>query len=516
MTRAQFTRFLGPTELPDILNLYPAGYMLVDNNFKVQDINAYVQDALGFKTPPIGKSLSELLTKASNIMLDTYLTPIALSEGLVEQTQIFLKAADGTSLPMVVNIRRVDAQFYWTMFKCDKRDALIKELKQTTTSLGQSNKELQNTVAKLSESDKKLREKSEQQSEIFAMIGHELRTPLAALQMMADDMHLDTLAPHGEDIRATIDTLLAILDDLRLVMNPEKAEQVPTVNQSPFKLIDTRLRSLAKLVQASGLTLHFTADDKARETVEFKGKLLGQIVTNLVKNAAIHSQGSEIWVDLSVIDNESTARVKLIVEDNGVGICTAKQKRLYEAFVRGNSYAEGTGLGLYIVDQLAKQLDGHIDYSDRTCGGSRFCLTFDIETTHKSSIEETPEHSLKDLNILFAEDQLTLQKLTCKQLELAGSQVEGVYDGAGALNAYAQRGFDIVITDINMPEMNGYVLTQTLREIGYTGPIIGVTAATIGDESRKLLACGADAVLPKPLSMKKLKQTLFKLLDPKN
>jgi len=86
MTRAQFTRFLGPTELPDILNLYPAGYMLVDNNFKVQDINAYVQDALGFKTPPIGKSLSELLTKASNIMLDTYLTPIALSEGLVEQT----------------------------------------------------------------------------------------------------------------------------------------------------------------------------------------------------------------------------------------------------------------------------------------------------------------------------------------------------------------------------------------------------------------------------------------------
>jgi len=84
------------------------------------------------------------------------------------------------------------------------------------------------------------------------------------------------------------------------------------------------------------------------------------------------------------------------------------------------------------------------------------------------------------------------------------------------LKANAQRGFDIVITDINMPKMNGYVLTQTLREIGYTGPIIGVTAATIGDESRKLLACGADAVLPKPLSMKKLKQTLFKLLDPKN
>jgi len=513
MSRAEFTSFFGPTELPDILNLYPAGYMLVDNNFKVQDINAYVQDALGFETPPKGKSLSELLTKASNIMLDTYLTPMALSESLVEQTQIFLKAADGSSVPMVVNIRRVDSYFYWTMFKCGKRDALIKELTETKTTLEQNNRELQNTVAKLSESEKKLQDKSARQAQIFAVIGHELRTPLAALQMMADDMQLDTLAPHGEDMRANIDTLLTILDDMRLVMNPEKAKQAPVVSQSPFELIDTQLRSLTPLVRQAGLNLLFTANDKASEKLEFKGKLLGQVVTNLVKNAAIHSQGNDIWVELNVEDSASGATVNLVVEDNGVGICSAKQQRLYEAFVRGNSDADGTGLGLYIVDQLAKQLGGQIDYTDRTPGGSRFCLTFEIVTEHKAAAEEIPEHSLVDLNILFAEDQLTLQKLTCKQLELAGSQVEGVYDGAEALKAHAQRDFDIVITDINMPIINGYALTKALREKGFAGPIIGLTAATIGDETRTLLSCGADAVLAKPLSMKKLKQTLFQLLD---
>jgi len=117
---------------------------------------------------------------------------------------------------------------------------------------------------------------------------------------------------------------------------------------------------------------------------------------------------------------------------------------------------------------------------------------------------------LDGLTILFAEDSPVLRMMTIKVLEKQGAKVLVAEDGKEALERAKNERFDVVLTDIFMPNMDGYGLTQNLREkIGFKGPIIGVSAAVVGEESDRLIALGANAVLAKPLDLNLLKETVI-------
>ena len=111
---------------------------------------------------------------------------------------------------------------------------------------------------------------------------------------------------------------------------------------------------------------------------------------------------------------------------------------------------------------------------------------------------------LAGLRVLYAEDQKTLQLLTATLLKKQGAQVTLANDGVMALELYQPGAFDFILTDIMMPNLDGYGLTKALRERGFDGKIIGLTAATIGLETDQLLIAGADATLSKPVDIKKL------------
>jgi len=115
---------------------------------------------------------------------------------------------------------------------------------------------------------------------------------------------------------------------------------------------------------------------------------------------------------------------------------------------------------------------------------------------------------LEGRRVLFAEDQLTLQLLTKSLLEKAGADIRVTDNGKQALEAFDKEPFELVITDAMMPEMDGYQLSTALRDRGYTGPIIAVTAAVIGEEIENLKRAGVDLVLPKPINMQRLKEAL--------
>ena len=495
-----------------MLDLFPAGYIVVDDDFTLLSVNSYVVDALQLQREYVGLSLREYLTKASNILIETYITPILVAEGHVEQTQMTFVTSAGERVPMVVNIRQVANNYYLTVFKCGKRDALIKELTSTKKILQTSNAKLENAVKEQKESQLRLVERSARQAEIFAVIGHELRTPLAALQMMASDMYLSSIQPHGADMEASINSLLSILDDMRVIVSPDQAKKLSNVLDAPSLVIERVIRTLASVTKEHDLNVHFYANKLAQHKVIFKAQALQQLITNLLKNAAIHSHASDVWVDLKGKQQANNIQLSLTVQDNGVGISLSKKQRLYEAFVRGDSDANGTGLGLYIVKELAEQLEGELSYFDSPSGGAGFKMKFAVPYENDIQTKETlPEQSLQGVSVLLAEDQVTIQMLSCKQLQLAGCEVVGVCDGRQALETLATRAFDIVLTDINMPNINGFELTQTLRDQGYQGTIIGVTAATLGEDTDKLLTCGADAVIAKPLIIKSLRQTLHKL-----
>ena len=203
------------------------------------------------------------------------------------------------------------------------------------------------------------------------------------------------------------------------------------------------------------------------------------------------------------------------MEDNGCGIDSATLPKLFKAFSRGNSTAEGTGLGLHIAQTLASRLGGTISYEPSEKGGAGFVVEFTLEQQHRDQSSEAKKEEdadvVKGLNILFAEDQKTIQMISQKILERAGAAVTVANNGSVALERFETSDFDLVVTDIMMPELDGYGLTAALRGRGYTGPIIGVSAAVLGDETNKLLEAGANSVIAKPLSLGELVEEFVKI-----
>ena len=162
------------------------------------------------------------------------------------------------------------------------------------------------------------------------------------------------------------------------------------------------------------------------------------------------------------------------------------------------------------LESLIDELKVIIDTNDLDDGEE---TKFQQPITTIQSSTKLDSFDLTEKKVLLAEDTPTIRMLSTKLIESQGASVAAAEDGEKALEIALNKDFDLVITDIFMPNMDGYELTRSLRENGYTGPIIGVTAATIGEERDKLIAAGANAAIGKPLTKEKLLDTLAALYD---
>lgn len=361
----------------------------------------------------------------------------------------------------------------------------------------------------LSRTNTRLSELLERQRSLFAVIGHELRTPIASIEMLAKDADLTDTQKINlvEDIAQG---LLGVLEDLRVVVAPESIKESQSVNDYPAKVVRHSLAPLNGLLQENKIELHLDLFSD-EQLCRFNSQALRQLVINLVKNAALHSGGKNIWVSLAEPKPiGSTLHTELRVEDDGKGVDSSQVNRLFEAYVRGETKVEGSGLGLFISSELAINLGGQIRYAQSSKGGAAFIVSVAFEAcgaevTHcAESGQQAAQTSLAGKRILFAEDDKMLQMLTTKILTQAGAHVSVCGDGEAAVAAYDSGTFDLIITDIMMPKLDGYGLTKHLRESGCRAPIIGATAAVLGSEVDRLIASGADIVIAKPISLSKL------------
>jgi CheY-like chemotaxis protein len=209
--------------------------------------------------------------------------------------------------------------------------------------------------------------------------------------------------------------------------------------------------------------------------------------------------------------------IEIIIEDDGMGVDPTKLEKLFLPFHRGDSKASGTGLGLSVSKSIAHQLGGDLSFKERSAGGSRFILAFTAQTIDAAATkkkESESNASLQGLDILLVEDNQTIQLLTKHLLEEAGARVELAGNGEEALEKIKENKVDLVLSDIFMPEMNGYQFVRLLREQNKSTPIIGLTAAVIGEETRLMLDAGADAVLSKPVDIAQLHALVKRLGQP--
>jgi len=483
-------------EVQDISN-FPAGYLIVDHEFNILEANAYVNETLCSSTGVAGLPLASILTKASNILLDSYIKPLVLVEGLVEQIQLSLRGADGVLIPMVVNIRSIAGLYYWTLFKCGKRETLIRELSETKNALEQRGERL----------SRMLRD----QDNMFAIIGHELRTPAATLSMQLDELGPKVSATELSKMKGTMLHLLDVIDSMR----------ISSGNYTPNLVSEERSFSLAELVtdvvedlkpSALLVATHIELQlcDQSAQLHRGHPKYLKTVIRHLIENAITHSKGTCVRLTLeSELQPGGSAKFAMHVDDDGIGIKASEEERIFKPYERGEGVFSGKGLGLSTCETLLKHLpDGHLSYAPREPSGSRFSCYFSLSSILASKPDTQPEALLKGRRVLFVEDTPMLRMLGQKLLQKHGASVEVAEHGQLGLELALSKEYDFVVTDIMMPVMDGFEMTKALVRKNYKSPIVGLSGATVGNEFQRLRECGAVAVLAKPLNLAQLTEVL--------
>lgn len=386
------------------------------------------------------------------------------------------------------------------------------------TSLFAKQRELKTTQGEMQVTQQQLEKEFDKQRQLFAVISHELRTPAASLNMLLKEREGQNHEQLLGDMERVSDHLVDVMQDLRFILKPEAAQDAQKQDVRLYDLIETTLIMASPLLRENGYQSHFSSCDQCRQHHSVNAQVLRQLILNLTKNAVIHSGGNQVWIKVQAHEAQDDAtNFTISIEDNGNGIPEEKVSELFEAFKRGDSEADGTGLGLYICNDLAKQLGGSLSYQRAETGGSAFVIRVSLPHAREAdlAIEKDRDDSVnlvKDKTFLLAEDTETLQLVTKIVLEKQGASVIIANHGKEALALMAERNdIDVVLTDVMMPEMNGYELTEELRHQGFDKPIIAVTGAVADDEVAAMMALGANEVIEKPIRYETLNTALQKI-----
>jgi signal transduction histidine kinase/ActR/RegA family two-component response regulator len=380
-------------------------------------------------------------------------------------------------------------------------------------------------------------------SEFLANMSHEVRTPLTAIlgfaDLLADGGQVDPAAREGIDtIRRNGRHLLAVINDILDLSKIEAGRMdVETLPCSPVLLAREIIDLLRDRATQKGLSLALAIEGRVPSIVTTDPLRFRQILLNLTGNAIKFTPSGGVTLRLSFPEPDATSPPRLLVDicDTGIGITTEQEARLFRAYGQAEQSTArqfgGTGLGLTISRKLATLLGGDLTLHATGPNGSTFRisiatgpLTEDIEFVTQSTADAAAACStnapppaaqsidLSGLSILLAEDGPDNQRLLGFVLRKAGAKVEIVGDGRRAVDAalaarQAQRPFDLILMDIQMPLMDGFSATRALRAARITTPIVALTAHAMEGDRAACLAAGCDDYASKPIDRTALLQT---------
>lgn len=357
-----------------------------------------------------------------------------------------------------------------------------------------------------------LEDKDEKQRRMFSIISHEIRTPASVIAMLVEDLEPDNTALRKNQLEEATNQLLGVLSDMRQAVNPEQNLALTKEPYVPLQLAET-LRNVFHLqAQKHDMQIVLSMDADAGLRRVGDRTRVKQLVGNLIRNSLIHSKGTKVEVAYSCFRDEDGRTVsRWIVRDDGVGVPPDQVDKMFEPFERGASdprnQADGSGLGLYIAKMTVDLLGGTIAYVGDASGAAyrvQFPEDIDQEPEPAAPVAPVSQMALTDMNVLLAEDNALVAEVTRARLAKVFGSVRTAENGRVAVEAILDNAPDVLISDLFMPEMEGDELIHRLREDGYGFPMIGLTAAVVGDDMDRFHAAGADAVFAKPIKMDEL------------
>jgi signal transduction histidine kinase len=364
-------------------------------------------------------------------------------------------------------------------------------------------------------------------SEFLANMSHELRTPMIAVlghaDLLADtQMSEEERSEHVTTIREQGMQLLALLSDILDIASCENGKIALEVAPCAIRTIVGEVRErFAARAGSKGLALTTAFADTLPRTVTCDGARVRQVLQHLVGNAIKFTDSGSVKIEarFEARGQSEGDRLVLCVEDTGQGITPEQRGRLFEAFAQADGSLTrkhgGAGLGLALSRRLAQIMGGDLDVESQVEKGSRFTLTIPV----RDAVESHPPAPLPSkaasgeprlrARVLLAEDVVATQRLYSLYLKRAGADVDVAGNGRIAVDlvlASMQAGtpFDLVLMDMQMPELDGYSATSELRSAGFRAPIIAVTAHALASDREKCIAAGCDDYITKPTDREEL------------
>jgi len=390
---------------------------------------------------------------------------------------------------------------------------------------------------------------SRSKSEFLANMSHEIRTPMTAILGYADLLIDPTQSPSDrmdciQIIRRNGVHLLSIINDILDISKIEAGRlTIERIETSPMQILAEVESLMRGRALEKGIQFKVEYVGSIPETISTDPTRLRQILVNLVGNAIKFTTTGEVRIACELIGpaDDLQQSLRFLVIDTGIGLTAAQQEHLFTPFVQGDNSTTrqfgGTGLGLTISRELATMLGGDITFESNPCQGSVFKL--EIETGPLDGVtmlDSLPEaqcvapsdgidplsepRSLTGMRILLAEDGPDNQKLISFVLRKVGAEVVIVENGkkavtealaATALERNAPdtvRAFDVILMDMQMPEMDGYAAASLLRSKGYAGAIIALTAHAMSGDRERCIKAGCNDYATKPIDRAKLLKTI--------
>ncbi len=517
--------------------------IIIDTTGKIEWVNE------GF-TKLTGYSFNEVLNANSELFKKTHVADVA------DQNQ-YLKSVIKEKKPVTFESKNFtkDEKEYWVITtltpvigksgeveRIIAIDSDITSRKEMEEELKNANKIAEDALAKgnkvlneLMIAKKELEESMKVKEQFLANMSHEIRTPMNSVIGFTNLILKTNLNKEQEQfinaIKISGENLIVIINDILDFSKIQSGKFV--FEQIEFRIshiLSTLTEMMANKATEKNLKIIQTIDERIPDCLIGDPTRLNQILLNLIGNAIKFTEQGEVKIIIELISEiEDTIELKFSIIDTGIGIPPEKQAVIFEGFTQASSETTrkygGTGLGLAIVKHLVELQGGTLSLQSKVGKGSNFSVNLTFKkSVLECKIQDVAEQDNKpenftELNILLVEDNVLNQILAKKVLSDWKWNVEIAENGLVALEKIKMKNFDLVLMDIQMPEMDGYDTTRNIRKMQDAPkshiPIIAMTAHALVGEAEKCIGAGMDEYISKPFDPKVLKSKIFSVLNKK-